>query len=208
MLSLFLLYVLWQSVRQLVKSVEVRFRAWTKPSTYDLIEATAADLIRTKPELIVENALLRQQLIVLQREVKRPVFTPFDRILLVVLASRVSQWKKARLIIKPETLLKWHRQGFQLFWRHTSQSLARQPRLDEDTIALIKRMALNVLTTWSFVSCVHYTITPCLWWKRQDEVNSITGTGVFVLPAQAAGTFPEGTIMRLRQFTVKHGGVV
>src|SRR5664279_4078245 len=143
MVSLPLLYALWQSVRQLVKSIEARFKAWTKPTTYSLIEATAADLIRTKPELIVENALLRQQLIVLQRQVKHPPFTPFDRSLLVVLASRVPHWKQALLIIKPETLLKWHRQGFRLIWRHKSQGVARQPRLDEDTIALIKRMAIE-----------------------------------------------------------------
>jgi putative transposase len=75
--------------------------------------------------------------------VKHPVFTPFDRSLLVVLASRVPHWKQALLIIKPETVLKWHRQGFRLFWRHKSLGVARQPRLDEETIALIKRMAVE-----------------------------------------------------------------
>jgi putative transposase len=108
-----------------------------------LIEATAADLIRSKSELIAENALLRQQLIVVERHVKQPTFTPFDRGLLVLLASRVPYWKQALLLVKPETLLKWHRQAFKLFWKHKSQGQARQPRIAEETIALIKRMAVE-----------------------------------------------------------------
>ena len=92
---------------------------------------------------MAENALLRQQLIVLQRQVKQPTFTPVDRGLLVVLASRLPHWKQALLIVKPDTLLKWHRQGFKLFWRHKSQGIARQPQIAEETIALIKRMAVD-----------------------------------------------------------------
>jgi putative transposase len=100
-------------------------------------------LIRTKPELIVENMFLRQQLIVLERHVKQPTFTPFDRGLLVLLASRLRHWKQALHIIKPETLLKWHRQGFKRFWKHKSQGQTRQPRIADETIALINRMAVE-----------------------------------------------------------------
>ncbi len=141
MMSLPLLSLLWQVVRQVVDRAEERFKRWTKPVT--LLEGASADLIRTKPELIAENALLRQQLIVLERQVKHPTFTPLDRGLLVVLASRLPHWKQALLIVKPDTLLKWHRRGFRLFWRHISQRPAHQPRIDEDTIALIKRMAVQ-----------------------------------------------------------------
>jgi hypothetical protein len=143
MFSLPFLYSLWQTLGQLAEKVEARFKAWTRPATSTMIEATLADLIRTKPELIVENAFLRQQLIVLERQVKHPTFTPLERGLLVALASRVPLWKHALLIIKPDTLLMWHRQGFRLFWRHKSQGPIRQPRLDEETITLIKRMALD-----------------------------------------------------------------
>jgi transposase InsO family protein len=118
-------------------------KRWTKPATCSLLQGAATDLIRTKPELIAENALLRQQRIVLERQVKHPAFTPLDRGLLVVLASRLPHWKQALLIVKPDTLLKWHRRGFKLFGRHKSQGPARPPRIDEDTIALIKRMAVE-----------------------------------------------------------------
>jgi putative transposase len=143
MVSVPLLGILWQVLHQIMEEAEERFKRWTKPGSSTLLDGVAADLIRTKPELIAENALLRQQLIVLERQVKHPTFTPLDRGLLVVLASRLPHWKQALLIVKPDTLLKWHRRGFKLFWRHRSQGPVRQPRLDEETIALIKQMAVE-----------------------------------------------------------------
>jgi putative transposase len=79
----------------------------------------------------------------LQRHVKHSTFIPFDRGLLVLLASRVVYWKQALLLVKSDTLPQWHRQGLKLFWRHKSQGHARQPRIDERVIALIKRMAVD-----------------------------------------------------------------
>ena len=125
------------------KKLEARVEAWTKPATSSLVGGTAADLVKSKSELVVENAFLRQQAIVLKRQVSRPQLTATDRSLLVLLASRVQEWKNALLIAKPETLLRWHRQGFKLFWRQKSKGQARKPRLSEDTIALIKQMAVE-----------------------------------------------------------------
>ena len=142
-MSLPLLSLLWQVVRPVMEKAEERFKRWTKPAPCTLIEGVAADLIRTKSELMAENALLRLQLIVLERLVKQPAFMPFDRGLLVVLASHLPRWKQALLIVKPDTLLKWHRRGFTLFWRHKSRGPARPPRIDEQTIALIKRMTVE-----------------------------------------------------------------
>ena len=75
---------------------------------------------RSRRDLLLENALLRQQVIVLSRPTKRPTFTPWDRRLLFLLASRLRTWVGALLIIQPATVLRWHRQGFRLFWRRTS----------------------------------------------------------------------------------------
>src|SRR5262245_29594854 len=101
----------------------------------------ATDLVRSKPELVAENALLRQQLIILTRSTKRPRLTRSDRALLVLLASRVRAWRQALLIVQPATLLRWHRAGFRLLWRWRSAPRSREPRLPPDTIALIRRMA-------------------------------------------------------------------
>ena len=81
-----------------------RFIHWTKPLRSSLLLGTFADLGRSKSELIVENALLRQQRIVLKRQVKRPVCAKADRALLVLLARVVRAWRQALIIVEPETL--------------------------------------------------------------------------------------------------------
>src|SRR5215472_14304708 len=83
----------------------------------------------------------RQQVIILRRQVKRPACSKTDRILLVLLASIVRTWKQALFIIQPETLLRWHRQGFKLFWKYKSRAASPTPRISQETVALIKEMA-------------------------------------------------------------------
>jgi putative transposase len=115
---------------------------WTRPpASRSFVLGTTADLLRSKAELMAENALLRQQLIVLARTAKRPRLTRADRALLVLLAGRVRAWRQALLIVRPETLLRWHRAGFRLFWRWKSAPRCRQPRVARATIALIRQMA-------------------------------------------------------------------
>jgi hypothetical protein len=87
-----------------VKGLRARFLQWTKPFTSSLPLGTLADFDRSKTELVAENALLRQQLIILKRQVKRPPITRTDRILLVLLARLVRTWQQALLIVQPDTL--------------------------------------------------------------------------------------------------------
>ena len=81
-----------------------RFTRWTKPFLTSLSLTTVADLGRSKSELIAENALLRQQLNILKRQVKRPACTKTDRVLLVLLARLVRAWQQALVIVQPDTL--------------------------------------------------------------------------------------------------------
>lgn len=76
--------------------------AWTKPASNSLSLPVGAviDLSRSKYDLMVENALLRQQLIVLRRQVNRPQLQNTDRFLLVLLASKLQTWKNALLIVQ------------------------------------------------------------------------------------------------------------
>src|SRR5215469_6758489 len=83
----------------------------------------------------------RQQVIILRRQMKRPACTRTDRMLLVLLASIVRTWKQALFIVQPEALLRWHRQGFKLFWKYKSRAAALKPRLSQETVALIKEIA-------------------------------------------------------------------
>lgn len=126
---------------RLITFLEHTFLHLTQPSRHSLALSAAADLTRTKSDLIAENALLRQQLIILHRRMKKPTFSQSDRLWLVLLASRVKNWKDALLIFKPDTLLGWHRQGFRLFWKFKSRNLGGRPKLASETIALIQQMA-------------------------------------------------------------------
>src|SRR2546426_10269953 len=118
-----------------------RFACWTKPLRTSLPLSTLADLGRSRSELIAENALLRQQLIVLRRQVKRPTFTRTDRILLVLIARLVRTWQQALLIVQSNTLLRWHRELFRPVWKRTSKTASHTPKVAGQTIALIRQMA-------------------------------------------------------------------
>ena len=106
-----------------------------------MVLSAAVDLTRSKAELIAENALLRQPWIILHRQNKKSACSQSDRLWLVLLARRVKNWKESLLIFKPDTLLRWHRQGFRLFGKFKSRNPGGRPRLDTETIALIQHMA-------------------------------------------------------------------
>jgi putative transposase len=118
-----------------------RFVTWTKPDTTSLLQGMLTDFSRSKSELVAENALLRQQLLILRRQVKRPACTRMDRMLLVFLARMARTWKQALFIVQPETLLRWHRQGFKLYWKYKSRAASSQPKLSAETVSLIQEMA-------------------------------------------------------------------
>src|SRR5215210_4332125 len=129
--------------RAAAQALRRRLRAAARPAAAPLLNGTVADLARTKPELLAENAFLRQQLIVLRRQVRRPRCTPADRALLVLLASRLRLWRHALLLVQPDTLLRWHRHLVRWHWRRTSRatSPAHRPPLAPETIALIRELA-------------------------------------------------------------------
>ncbi|HSG43245.1 MAG TPA: integrase core domain-containing protein [Anaerolineales bacterium] len=118
--------------------LQERVKHWTKPATSVLIIGTLSDLTRSRTDLVVENALLRQQLIVLNRQVKRPQLTNTERFRLVFLSHFTTFWKQALDIVQPDTLLCWHRELFCTYWRKKSQG---KPKISAETIALIEKMA-------------------------------------------------------------------
>ena len=90
--------------------LQERLKHWTKPAISALNHGLLSDLTRNRADLVVENALLRQQLIILKRQVKRPLLTHADRIHLVLLAHFTEFWKQTLQIIQPDTLMRWHRE--------------------------------------------------------------------------------------------------
>jgi putative transposase len=125
------------------RRIQQRVVLWTRPRSRSFLTGTLTDLTRSRSELLAENALLRQQLIILRRQVKRPTCTKTDRMFLVVLARAARNWKRALYIVQPNTLLGWHRQAFRWFWRRRSKAACRYPKIPAETIALIQEMALN-----------------------------------------------------------------
>jgi putative transposase len=113
---------------------------WTKPATPMLISGFLSDLPRSRTDLIVENALLRQQLIVLNRQVQRPQLTNPDRFRLVLFSHFTRFWKQSLYIAQPRTLLRRHRELFRFYWKRKSQG---KPKISPETIALIRRMAVE-----------------------------------------------------------------
>jgi len=136
---------IWALIRRhaqpALQAVYRRLLAWTRPAPGPRIGSIVGDLTRTKAALVAENAFLRQQLVVLRRQVKRPVLSPADRLSLILLARLVHGWRAALLIVQPETLLRWHRQGFRLVWRARSRGAAKRPQVSPETVAAIQRMA-------------------------------------------------------------------
>jgi putative transposase len=118
-----------------------RLACWTKPLRTSLPLATLTDLGRSKSELIAENALLRKPLIALKRQVKRPTFNRTDRILLVLLARLVRTWQQALVIVQPDTMLRWRRELFRLYWKRRSKAPTHKPKVAAETIALIREMS-------------------------------------------------------------------
>ena len=96
--------------------------------------------LRSRSALAAENLFLRKQLaLYLERKAKPPRATNVARVTLVLL-SGLFDWKGALSIVKPETFIKWHRQGFRLFWRWKSKPRGR-PRTPEDLRRLIVEAA-------------------------------------------------------------------
>ncbi|MGO8948391.1 MAG: hypothetical protein ACLQUY_12185 [Ktedonobacterales bacterium] len=137
------LFPLKRQIRSCFHRLRQRLLQWTRPARHSLLGAPLTDLTRTKSDLIAENALLRQQLITLRRQVKRPVCTKTDQILLVLLARAARSWKQALFIVQPDTLLGWHRQVFRWFWRRRSKPASTRPKIPAGTVALIQTMACD-----------------------------------------------------------------
>lgn len=132
-----------RALRSGMAALESRFKDWTRPAKTNQVTATLADLTRCKGELMAENVFLRQQLIVLERQVARPQLRQRDRQVLVVLASRLRTWREALIVVKPDTLIGWHRLGFKLYWRRKSRVRQGRPPLAPEIIVLIEEMVLN-----------------------------------------------------------------
>src|SRR5258708_2612477 len=106
--------------------------------------AVLASPFKSKLRLEAENAVLRHQLIVLKRRLHGRVrLRNNDRWFLIQLYRWFPSILKVLTIIRPETLVRWHRAGFRSYWRWKSRSLGGRPQIEADLRALIRRMSIE-----------------------------------------------------------------
>jgi hypothetical protein len=97
---------------------------------------------KSKSRLEAENVALRHQVMVLRRQVGGRVhLTNFDRLFLVQLYHWFPSIRRVLAIVRPETVVRWHRAGFRCYWRWKSHSRGGRPQIDTELRALIRRMS-------------------------------------------------------------------
>ena len=160
-------------------------------STVVGVAAGLADFLvlffRSRSALIAENLFLRKQLAFYQeREIEPRRLTHAARICLVVW-SRLFHWREALVIVKPETLIGWHRKGFRLFWKWKSKG--GRPRLPRKIRQLIAEMASENPT-----------------WGEERIANELAlKLGIYVSPRTVRAYWPEGpSESRLRSTRPQH----
>src|SRR5215471_13555523 len=108
--------------------------------------ATLVRLFRSRQSLVLENLALRQQLAVLRRRHPRPSLGNFDRLFWVVARRLWSGWKQSLILVSPETVVRWHRAGFRLYWKWVSRAsgpIGRRPASQEVRDLIFRMVADN-----------------------------------------------------------------
>ena len=96
---------------------------------------------RNRVDTSLEVLALRQQVAVLKRKQPRPSLNRLDHFFWTTLRRKWSRWSDVLVIVKPETVVAWHRAGFRLYWRWRSRSRGGRPKVSEEIRTLIRRMA-------------------------------------------------------------------
>ena len=107
-----------------------------------ILVAFVREIVLSRARLQLENIALRQQVAVLKRDRPRPQLHPLDRVFWVFVSRLWPRWKDALVIVKPETVVGWHRQGFRLYWKWKScHGKPGRPRTSKETRELIQRLS-------------------------------------------------------------------
>jgi hypothetical protein len=161
-----------------------------------------ASLFKPRARLVAEILVLRQQLNVLRRQVsKRSQLNNTDRVLLVWLYRWFPSVIGAIAILRPETIIRWHRTGFPAYWRSRSSNRVGRPRISAELRRLIGEMSranhlwgaphihgellrLNITLAQSTVARYMYRGPPSQGWRTflTNHADGIAAIDLFVLP--------------------------
>jgi hypothetical protein len=98
-------------------------------------------LFRGRSEQVVVELALRQQLAIYAKARSGPQLTAMDRAFWLALRRFWPRWKEVLVVVKPDTVVRWHRKGFRLYWRALSQRQPGRPRIPQEVRDLIRRLA-------------------------------------------------------------------
>jgi len=98
---------------------------------------------RSRNQQAIVELALRQQLATYAQTRPKPKLTPLDRAFWVALLRLWPRWKEVLVIVKPDTVVRWHHKGFRLYWRWISKRGPGRPRISKEVRALIRRFAVE-----------------------------------------------------------------
>ena len=180
----------------------------------------------SRGDLIAENLALRHQISILQRSAKRPKLRPLDRLFWVWLSCLWPNWHSALKIFQPDTVTKWHKQGFRLYWRWRSKPRkGGRPPIDQEIRGWIRRMSHDN-PSWgaprilSELLLLGYTVSeatvakympktrqpPSQTWRTflANRVPDIVAIDFFTVPTLMVGVFYGFVVLRHEQREVVH----
>ena len=97
--------------------------------------------LQSRQRLVLENIALRHQIKVLQRNAKRPRLRQSDRALWALLSRFLPDWRQHLFIVQPDTVIRWHRKGWRLYWRFRSKPGRGRPKVPVEVRMLISHMS-------------------------------------------------------------------
>jgi transposase InsO family protein len=108
---------------------------------FKILYFVARAFTKTNRHLVWENAILRYQITVARRNEKRVILRRWDRAILLWLSKKIPDLRKSLLIVQPETLVRWHRKGFRLYWGWKYSRKSGRPAIHSTTIHLIRKIS-------------------------------------------------------------------
>ena len=186
-------------------------------------------VVLSRATLQLENIALRHQVAVLKRERPRPWLRPLDRVFWVFLSRLWPHWKDALVIVKPETVIGWHRQGFRLFWKWKScHGKPGRPRTSKEIRELIRRMSrenplwgaprihgellkLGIDVSQATVTryMVRHPKPPSQTWRTflDNHVGCLVSIDFFVVPTATFAVLFVFIVLRHERRHIEHFGV-
>lgn len=110
-----------------------------------VVFASLFSSMKTQRMLALENRALRQQVVMLKRSVKRARPSTMDRFFWIAFASFVGNWRESLIALHPDTIVRWHQEGFRRYWARKSRRAGR-PVLDPEIRLLIRRIQSENVT--------------------------------------------------------------